>query len=437
MTTLPVLHLKATSRQNVTIATDLSDTTATLYTFLRSIPSAAEIELALQPFLESLHVAPSSGRAVFMRRPNHRLVQLMEAVAVDGVFRCTPQVLPALARHSDRWLHRLGYASKGNEATDSTEMMEALTHVGSGQQGSVPSPAAAPLSFMHVRAADMHQYTDPYSAYEAEYVGRQEASHSSHANASSNGGERLPKNESAAEPTDLQHADTTQPHQEASFVSAEVSALTVPGEESQLNEPFLSARHAVTPAPRAVPTSDTAIHPVLHLIANQVVQQQREADKGRGNAEEPAHPPSSDAVLEEKVRRLMERLDEAETQLTNCMTEKEEAEQVWSPYYSRLKTSRMYVSELKARVQSAASLFLLQRYECETLQQAHIGVTMESMSLQLVLRDVRARLEEQRSLPTDVCQQTTESERLVQQLGAVFAMPVEASQSSGACARKG
>ncbi|TPP47376.1 hypothetical protein CGC20_35155 [Leishmania donovani] len=437
MTTLPVLHLKATSLQNVTIAADLSDTTATLYTFLRSTPSAAETELALQPFLESLHAAPSSGRAALMRRPNHRLVQLLESVAVDGVFRCTPHVLPALARHSDRWLHRLGYPSMDGEAADSTAAVDSAAHAASGSRRSASPPTAAPFPFMRVRATDMHQYVDPYSAYEADYVGRQEAAHSAHVDAFASGEAHLPKNGSAAESSGLQHRDTAQPHEEASSVSAEVSALTVPGDEPQLSELAPSASHAATPAPKAALTSAPAIHPVLHLIANQVVQQQEEGEKtGRGSAEERAHPSSSHAVLDEKLQRLMAQLNEAETQLTDAMAEKEAAEQVWLPYYSRLKTSRMYVNELKSRLQSAASLYLLQRYERETLQQAHVGVAMESMSLQLVLRDVRARLEdEQRSSLTDDHQQATESDMLAQQLSAVLAVPAAASQRNAACHR--
>ncbi|CAG9580513.1 conserved hypothetical protein [Leishmania major strain Friedlin] len=315
--------------------------------------------------------------------------------------------------------------------------MDSSAHAASGSQRSASPPTAAPFPIMRVRATDMHQYVDPYSAYEADYLGRQEAARSSYVDASASGEARLPTNGSAAESGGLQHRDTTHPHEEASSVSAEVSALTAPGDEPQLSEPAPSASHAVTPAPTAALTSAPAIHPVLHLIANQVLQQQEEGEKtGRENAEERAHPSSSHAVLDEKLHRLMAQLNEAETQLTAAMAEKEATEQVWLPYYSRLKTSRVYVNELKSRLQSAASLYLLQRYERETLQQAHIGVAMESISLQLVLRDVRARLEdEQRSSLTDGHHQATESDRLAQQLSAVLGVPAAASQRNAACDR--
>ncbi|CBZ29760.1 conserved hypothetical protein [Leishmania mexicana MHOM/GT/2001/U1103] len=312
--------------------------------------------------------------------------------------------------------------------------MDSAAHAASGSQRSASPSTTAPFPFMRVRATDMHQYADPYAAYEADYVGRQEAAHSPHVDASSSDEGHLPKSGPAAESSGLQHRDTIPPDEEASPVSAEVSALTVPGAEPQLSEPVPSASHAVTPAATGALTFAPAIHPVLHLIANQVVPQHEEGEKtGRGNAEERAHPSSSHAVLEEKLCRLMARLNDAETQLTDAMAEKEAAEQVWLPYYSRLKTSRMYVNELKSRLQSAASLYLLQRYERETLQQAHVGIAMESMSLQLVLRDVRARLkDEQSGSLTDDHQQATESDRLVQQLSAVLAAPAVASQRNAA-----
>uniref|UniRef100_A0A1E1J4C2 Uncharacterized protein n=1 Tax=Leishmania guyanensis TaxID=5670 RepID=A0A1E1J4C2_LEIGU len=441
MTSLPVLHLKATSQQNVTIAADLCDTTATLYTFLRSIPSAAETELALQPFLESLHAAPSSGRSVLMRRPNHRLVQLLESVAIDEVFRYTPHVLPALACYSDRWLHRLGYASMGNGAADLTAAMDSAAYAASGSQGSVSSPSATTLPVVHVRATDMHQHVNPYSAYESNYRMRHVAAHSSHVDASVSGAHSS-DNGTAAETSGLQHSGTMQPPEEALSVSAEVSALTAPENESQLNEPAQPALQEVTPAPRATVTSAPAIHPVLHLIAHQALQEQKEGEVDgeeteRENAEEHGKPSSSDAFVEEKLLHLTERLNEAEAQLAVAMAEKEAAEQVWSPSYSRLKTSRMYVTELKSRVQSAASLYLLQRYERETLQQAHVGVAMESMSLQLVLRDVRARLEDEPgSSLAGGDQQATENQRLVQQLRAVLSAPAAASQSNAVRSRQ-
>ncbi|CAJ1034546.1 hypothetical protein Q4I30_006853 [Leishmania utingensis] len=319
--------------------------------------------------------------------------------------------------------------------------MDSAAYAASGSQGSVSSPSATALPVVHVRATDIHQHANPYSAYESNYRMRHVAAHSSHVDASVSGAHSS-DNGTAAETSGLQHSGTMQPPEEALSVSAEVSALTAPENESQLNEPAQPALQEVTPAPGAAVTSAPAIHPVLHLIAHQALQEQKEGEVDgeeteRRNAEEHGKPSSSDAFVEEKLLHLTERLNEAEAQLAVAMAEKEAAEQVWSPSYSRLKTSRMYVTELKSRVQSAASLYLLQRYERETLQQAHVGVAMESMSLQLVLRDVRARLEDEPgSSLAGGDQQATENQRLVQQLRAVLSAPAAASQSNAARSRQ-
>ncbi|KAG5470774.1 hypothetical protein LSCM1_02023 [Leishmania martiniquensis] len=437
MASLPVLHLKATSKQNVTVSTDLCDTTMTLYTFLRSIPSAAETERALRAFLESLHASPSSGRASLMRRPNHGVVGQLESVAMVSVFCGTPHVLPALARHSDRWLRKLGYASMGDETADSASAMDAAGQVASGLQHAASSSNAGLVPFAHIRATDMRAYADAYSAYEANYVVRHAAADSPHVVVFSNDQAYAPNSGAAEEASGLQHRGTTQPREEASSVSAEVSALTAPVSEPHLSEPGHSTLHELTQAPTVVITPDPRIHPVLHLIAEEALKQpqQREgraaeaegADSGKARGSAP--PSSSDAAVEEKVRQLKSRLNEAEAQLTEAMAEKETAEQVWSPYYSRLKTSRMYVDELKSRVQSAASLYLLLRYERDTLQQAHISVAMECMSLQLILRDVVARLQDEpRCSLADSRQQTADDQKLFQQLSAALAASPAASR---------
>ncbi|KAG5496427.1 hypothetical protein JKF63_02729 [Porcisia hertigi] len=435
MTSLPVLHLKATSQQNVTIAVDPYDATATLYTFLRSIPSKIETELALQPFLESLHTAPSSGRASIFRKPNHRLVQLLDSVATDDVFRRTPHVLPALARHSDQWVRRLGCASIDNDKTgESTSAMHSKEHAAIVSQGSTPYPTT-------VRAADLREYADPYTAYKVGYARRHDSAHSPHLeNRTSD--EATTSHRSSAETRGPPYCSITQPREEALSVSAEVSALTVPGDESQLHETAQDGLCEESPAPKPAVTSASAIHPVLQLIASTVVTRGEEdtavveGERHGDTHEDPLRSRSSTAtrgVIEEKLHKLRARLNDAEAELVKVMEEEEAAEQAWSPFYSRVKTSRMYIEELKGRLQSAASLYLLQRYECETLQQAHVGVAMESMSLELVLRDVRARLEDEKSSSlTEGPHQMTAGQRLAQQLRDIFALPAAVCQHNTA-----
>ncbi|KAK7198472.1 hypothetical protein NESM_000807500 [Novymonas esmeraldas] len=370
MSNLPVLHLRATSGQNMTIATDPYNTSVTLYTFLRSIPSDAEVQLALQPLLDTLHCAPSSGRAAIMRRPNHRLVQLLESVAVDGAFHRSPHVLPALARRSQRWLQRLGYTPAENA------------------DASVPAPASSTaavpsLADTRVRAADIRQFMDPYAAYEAEYTATHAATRSPDvATPRSSSSGRTPQRVTAVAgaAAALPSGSAAHSPEDASTVSAEVSALTVPGNDAAGPDVV----HA-SPLPAAA-TPSHGLHPVLQLVAQQALQHSQSHEE-RDTA--------ADVAVLSTAEHLTTRLDAVKAQLASAMAEKEEAEQAWSPYYSRLKATNAYVAELAGRVQTASTLFNHHRYERETLQRAHICVAMECMSMQLVLRDVRARVEEE------------------------------------------
>lgn len=438
MTTLPVLHLKATSRHNVTTTADPYETTATLYTFLRSVPSVGEVDLAMQPFLAALHAAPSSGAAALMRRPNHRLLQRLEAVAVGEVFGRTPHVLPALARHNVRWKRRLGYAVEDEEADGGGDALDKAA-LSTSALGARQTPSHAAL-VGRVRAAELRQFADPYAAYEADYQAQHAAS-----------------SEPRRSPAPAQA--------EASSVLAEVSALTAATTDASLHRAAPTQHHdadadlqcdaeevaavgeasgwsAMEAAAGDADLDTGVIHPVLDLIARQdgvlqpapavgesghTVARGGAAPHGLAPASSTASPssaPLSDADVEARTQRLTRRLADATAAVTAAMAEKEEAEEVWLPYYSRLKTAMLYAHELQGRVHCATSLFRLERYERETLQQAHIGIAMETMSLQLVLRDVRARIEDEARAPAAEGGDAAASldAQLLQQLSAVLGL---------------
>lgn len=467
MTSLPVLHLKATSRQNMKVTDDPYETTATLYTFLRSIPSIAERELAFQPFLDALHAAPSSGRGALLRKPNHRLVQVLETVAVDGVFCDTPRTIPALARHSDRWMRRLGY--DGTSRVDSPALSaEPLQRRGADMADGdcegrsspllgTPSPSPSPGQHV-VRAADMHQYNDSYAAYEAQRalltekqdVNSQLAGHADRA------GRR--RRDEVEEP--LQYSGSTQapddpPHEGAgqlyrSYLSAEVSALTAAdgdvrepqkskstcGSRSGSNKTSLedsAVEEAYDESAFNNASASVCVHPVLQLIARQV--EQTVATEAAPDEALPSPPSAAatssqtiDAAIKSKILRLTTHLDEAAEEISTAMHEKEQNEQVWSPYYSRLKTSITFVEELQQRLGSAISLYELQRYERETLQQAHVAVQMEALSLKLVLRDVRARLADAEEAAEFSSRDSIEDVELVRRLQEVLNAPQEEAE---------
>ncbi|KPA85007.1 hypothetical protein ABB37_01438 [Leptomonas pyrrhocoris] len=428
MTSLPVLHLKATSPQNAVITDDPYETTATLYTFLRSVPSVAEKEVAFQTFMEALHAAPSSGRSALMRKPNHRTVQLLETVAVDSVFRHSPQTIPALARHSDRWVRRLGYGDGGaRRSPPSPEQlpgpMGAASASGSGQ----PSPPRPPPPSMPqvVRAAEMHQFDDPYAAYEAQHGQRAEGAngevgaegrHDVRSGAGQGDGVaegHLQYSGSTQAPDSPTGEHAVQPHR--SHLFAEVSALTASESDAHEHDGRSGSDD------RAGPHGGSAdgIHPVLELIARQVEQAVTPLPEA-GLSSPSTTTTALDELVKSKILRLTSRLDDAAEEVSAAMHEREAAEQVWSPYYSRLKTSMSFVEGLQQRLGSAISLYQLQRYERETLQQACVAVQMEALGLRLVLRDVRARLADAEETADPSVRHCIEDDALIERLRGVL-----------------
>jgi hypothetical protein len=418
MTSLPVLHLKTTSRQNMTITDDPYETTATLYTFLRSIPSVAERELAFQPFLDALHAAPSSGRSALLRKPNHHLVQLLETVALDEVFRRTPRTIPALARHSGTWMQLLGYDNGRVSQQSTPSRTKAVQHKSgaegnmAGQPRSPPSSSGyspSPMAKHVVRAADMRQFADPYAQYEAAYQRNTENDQESRSDTNcvdANAGGLVHRQGEEVE-EHLQYSGSTQapedPLGEAaeqtyrSYLSAEVSALTAAESdgskrEASANDGLDDRVGAGTVQERVARYASSAggVHPVLELLARQVQQAAAVNQPSAGSAPDTL----LDEAVKDKILRLTTRLDDVAEEISATMHAKEDSEQAWSPYYSRLKTCISFVEELQERLGSAISLYQLQRYERETLQQARVGVQMEALSLKLILRDVRARLED-------------------------------------------
>ncbi|KPI85884.1 hypothetical protein ABL78_5065 [Leptomonas seymouri] len=438
MASLPVIHLKATSPQNATITDDPYETTATLYTFLRSLPSVAEREMAFQPFIESLHAAPSSGRSALMRKPNHRLVQLLETVAVDGVFRYPPRIIPGLTRHSGQWVRRLGYDDGGIRYSTPSKEQQSIYGVSgpAGKVGASSPSSVTPTPSMPqvIRAADLQQFANPYSAYEAQHgqqAGRATEEHDGAENVAEQrkdeGEEHLQYSGSTQAPEELPGEHAVQPYR--SYLSAEVSALTPT--ESDAREHESSGKSENPGEMRDRPNFHSAsftdgVHPVLELIARQVEQSTSQSrDEGSAQqSQQPASPSPPSASLDERIRhkifRITSRLDEAAEEVSAAMREKEAAEQMWSPYYSRLKTSMSFVEELQQRLGSAISLYQLQRYERETLQQARVAVQMEALSLKLVLRDVSSLLTDAVEMSDPALGQSIEDEELIERLREVL-----------------
>lgn len=223
----------------------------------------------------------------------------------------------------------------------------------------------------------------------------------------------------------LQYSGSTQAPEDAlaetarqpqrSYLSADVSALT-PTDGTALDQDSQSDAHSQEwdthkngelngrqealsngydgPVYDAEDVGAGTLHPVLELITRQVEQAVAADQPSETQASAPSSSAALDALVKDRILRLTSRLDDAAEEVSAAMYEKEERQEVWSPYYSRLKTSIAFVEALQQRLGSAISLYQLQRYERETLQHARIGVEMETLSLRLLLRDVAARVAE-------------------------------------------
>lgn len=440
---LPVVRLQASNRVNAAATDDPLLATATLYTFLRSLPTEAEVNVAMLSFLSALHTAPSSGAAAFHHLSNSRIVGALEAIAQDVFWSRPPAVLPNAARQSSHWRRRLGCPSTAPSSLVSSSSSNVESVAGE------PSPPAV----NYIRASQLKQYQDPYAAYEAAYH-RQErrgrgavdegvdtivGSSFIEVVQSPLGNDRQDleaegENEDereAAEEAFLGSGGSTQaPEREIEAASA--SPLLSPSQTTAQTHQCESSRAASEEKEQI----NSAVHPVLRLVAEQINTTMTQSTVTEA-ATSSFSSPTPEAFSEEenssldkerfytatrgKADGLRVRLRHISEQLQQSMGEQEAVGQVWTPYFSRLKTTKGFVKELSDRVDAADALFRLQWYEQQTIERAHVALMMEIMSLRLVLRDVANRVEEARSNE----EERVENQVLLQGLVSILNSPAE------------
>ncbi|KEG15599.1 hypothetical protein DQ04_00031330 [Trypanosoma grayi] len=97
---LPIVRLRVVDANCATAADNPVTASCTLYTFLRSVPSNVECDMAMVDFKQS--VQATRGHS-YLSKGNERLLNLIHASVQDSILRHPPKVSPQLARNATTW----------------------------------------------------------------------------------------------------------------------------------------------------------------------------------------------------------------------------------------------------------------------------------------------------------------------------------------------
>ncbi|ESL06545.1 hypothetical protein TRSC58_05779 [Trypanosoma rangeli SC58] len=97
---LPIIRLRTVNLNHATAAEDPVTASCTLYSFLRSVPTRFECEMAMSDFRHGVQAAQGH---VYLAKSNAKMLTLVSAVVQDHIFRHPPKVSPQLARSAPTW----------------------------------------------------------------------------------------------------------------------------------------------------------------------------------------------------------------------------------------------------------------------------------------------------------------------------------------------
>ncbi|ORC87456.1 uncharacterized protein TM35_000222550 [Trypanosoma theileri] len=142
---LPIIRLHTVDSNNATLADDPVAASCTLYTFLRSVPSWVECEMAMSDFKKAVQATRGHSH---LSKNNEKTVNRIYAAVHERFHSRPPTVLPAIARQTCRWRSVL----RGSEEMKTTgsntppTRSQDLTHATQEDECSTQQPVHTPLS---------------------------------------------------------------------------------------------------------------------------------------------------------------------------------------------------------------------------------------------------------------------------------------------------
>ncbi|CCW68437.1 unnamed protein product [Phytomonas sp. Hart1] len=415
----PIIRLFKTSLQNASLTDDPSNTHATLYTFLRSVPSEAEVALAMSEFEKALHATDS-----LLHRPNIQSVMLLESAIQNFLLREPPYVNSTWNSQSDaQWKASMESLHNPPSArvTDADQ-----PPLGSSNGSHFPEPPGhAPFGVdtehhphLHVPMAAIKAYQDPFEGYNAHY----QATSSAHLPDSPPGAiTPVPSDAAPGEREDDAPApDTDGGLWEDPGKGAEVSGWGTPtpltaslSHHPVTLEKALEARRSVsydtspTPSrsvscerslfPLGSQTGLSDYHPLLEALIQQVRGVLTANDDGTANRMDPCFDRKDldfHKTMLDIFSHIRDRLRKAGEEVEQAAEKYRESVSIWDPSHAYYKESLRVVQQLSEQARAAEDLYTVERSEQETIRIAYCALYAEVITMRLLMRDVKQFIEE-------------------------------------------
>lgn len=355
---LPIIRLERTSVNNAELTTDPLRASVTLYSFLRSVPSEAEVAAAMNGFRLALHrrreqdaeAAQLTGTglaAVPLPPAEERLWQRLESALLTGVLRRAPAVLPEWCRRHSDWRLLFAAAPAGSAAP----VLPSLSS----------SPSPSPSERLVVKTAALRQFMTPYEEYEHRHGGP---------------GTAAPVAPSAP----LERSGSTQAPDTPHFSSSS----SVSGDGSAPPHPSVLPELGASAA-----AEGCCYHPLLPLLARQAhAQDPADYEEGEGQ-EEPSREAAASAAIAAQADRTAAALSAAQEATAAAMDGYEaDGGSVWTPAFTYLRNGAGCLTELQGRARAAADLHRVEACERDTIATAQRALLAEVAAIRLLLRDV-------------------------------------------------
>lgn len=369
---LPVIRLQRTNIHNATLTRDPVCATATLYCFLRPVPSVAEQQLAMEEFVRTL-----TEERVLEYKPNTRVVIALEKAIIHGILRRPPLVSPGRCRRSDAWKEALSPSPIEEEA----EVEE---------RGGAVDPVVGDGSNHHyVAQSALREFQDPYEEYVERFGLPQEIPPPGAAGAdrclhiSRPSSQRSPSAVLETSEDALEHSGSTAAPE--GTADGEVNVTLSDTNDDTIRASDYSTSSIMMPLLQCSDPMATR-HPLLDLIAQQVCQDLPWVEE----AWDEAGVQAIASGLETSKRHLAfakQRVGEAAEACARDAS-------IWDPSHTYYKNAIAFVGEMENRIQVAARLHALDYSERQTVCTAHCALLTEVMTMRLLLRDVSRAVEE-------------------------------------------
>ncbi|CCW60295.1 unnamed protein product [Phytomonas sp. EM1] len=414
----PIIRLAKTSIHNASLTDDLSKAHATLYTFLRSVPSESEVELAMREFERALHSTDS-----LLNQTNIRSVILLESVIQDFLLRDPPYVNPTWNSQPEGLQEVLMLSARrafSTTAKDSyhNELERSGASICRESSGNALVGAEGADHELHVPMEEIKVYKDPFQAYEEHYqdtCGRHSQDHSPR-NVEPVDGDRF-QEEKGNEP--LEHSrdvglsgdlykgvGASGSGAAASFPMIMPWRQVTPenGSKERRSGSFDVADAASSPLscerslfPQMPSTDLSDYHPLLEALVLQVrgvLMANEENKEYRIHAAFDRDDLEFHKTMLDVFAHIHERLHNAREEVEQAAEAHRECASIWDPSHAHYKESLKFVQHLSERTRAAEDLYTVERSEQETIRIAYCALSAEVITMRLLLRDVKRLVEE-------------------------------------------